>query len=136
MLKAVKNANTYTPNDIPNSHKIFGYTCEKCKQDYVEVCLMSARTKNPKCECGQLLESLILGIPDFSVHGNITTLGQLAEHNTKKMGKYKVSELDEKNKKEVDEGMRMYEKPTKELTHKLSKATPQQKEKYINEGKI
>lgn len=116
---------------------IRGFECTACKKTFGTITKKTAKLKKYKCPyCESALESLIMDGIYGIVEYECTTVGQQAERNTKKMGKYLVSELDAKNKKEVDNGMRMYEKPSKELVRKLPKMTTRQKERYIQEGKL
>lgn len=137
MLKAVRNANEYKHPNQKGWQVIRGYECTECRKDYVEVTKATAPIAKHNCpKCNTPLEGLIMGNIYGIVEHDPTTVGQLAERNTKKMGKYLVSEKDAQNKKEVDNGMRMYEKPSKELMKKLPKMNNRQKQRYIREGKL
>lgn len=109
----------------------YEYICENCQfvlSETVSMADFKKRTKCPKCKKIKL-------IYQYSVHSRVLgqTLGSLAELNTKKMGKYKLEELD---RQDIVAGR----KPTKEQKafkdkiRKLNKMTPLQKEKYIYTG--
>ena len=69
------------------------------------------------------------------VKGEITTLGQLAEKNTTKMGR---SELEDKRAQQAKGNLkqeRWQDKTGKATPKEIKKITSQQKNKYIREGK-
>lgn len=89
-------------------------------------------------QCGNKMESVINGGLGGFVE-NITTVGQLGEHNWKKLGKCRQEEMREKNKasraaaaKEagIDESLN-YKK-----MRKLSGLTMEQKRRYVQTGKL
>lgn len=112
---------------------IYDYECTNCKTHLYDV-EQSVKDK-PLKKCSlckkNTLERVILSAP-FVKCTNITTVGQLAEKNTKKIGKYKLSEAaaiaEEKSPKSI------YGAATKAESRKLSKMTAKQKAKYIMEG--
>lgn len=82
--------------------------------------------------CGKdTLETVMYGGIHASVDPGCTTLGHLAEKNSKKMGKYQLSEIAEKNPK--PDGTVHY--TNKETRKKISKMNKKQIERYIIEGK-
>lgn len=112
---------------------IYDYECSSCGNCQYNVSQSIKDKPLKKCSsCNKSkLERVILSAP-FVKCTNITTIGQLAEHNTKKIGKYKLSEAtgmaDEKAPKSI------YGAATKIESRKISKMTTKQKSKYIMEG--
>lgn len=85
---------------------IYDYECSYCgnKQYGVEQSVKDKPIK--KCsKCNKLtLERVILSPPMVKCT-NITTVGQLAEKNAKKIGKYALSERSEKNKNKIEKNI-------------------------------
>lgn len=112
---------------------IYDYECSNCGNHQYNVS-QSVKDKPIKkcsvCKKSKLVR-VILSAP-FVKCTNITTIGQLAEQNTKKIGKYKLSEAaaiaDEKAPKNI------YGAATKIESRKISKMSTKQKSKYIMEG--
>ena len=109
---------------------IYEYECQACFHRFeIEQKVKDKPKKRcPSCNKNKL-ERLISQTLGF-VHGDINTIGQLSDKNAKRMGKYKLSEIEAK--KNESEG------PTKkrrELHKKINKMTPLQKKKFIYEGK-
>lgn len=108
------------------------YICDndKCNHSFdVSQAYNDDRLKKcPKCKGHSLYQDLT-GM-HVSVIREATTIGQLAEKNTKKMGRY---ELEHKMEKDgLNEQAKNREKRKK--LNKLSVMTKEQKVKYINEG--
>ncbi|MFI5404954.1 MAG: FmdB family zinc ribbon protein [Nitrososphaerales archaeon] len=105
------------------------YECEKCGRfDHSQS--ISSPTLETCPTCNSPCERLISGGIHASVKQEITTIGQLSERNTKKMGKGKLEELSPPKKEEVSPtGL------TKDTYKKLSKMTPERKTRWILEGK-
>lgn len=99
----------------------YDYLCEKCGEFEVEHTIHEKLVMCPECE-GEV-ERLISAPAHVYVDPGITTVGKLAEVNTKKLGRYGKPE-----QKKSD--------PHKERQKKISKMTPAQKEKYIHHGEI
>lgn len=116
------------------------YNCENCQTSF-EVKQSLKDDPLTKCEsCGK--ESLYKSIQSCFIVGEPVTVGQLAERNTKKMGKYHLEKL---RKDHAESGQAAADQAyadvgkkriNNELAKKLAKATPEQKKKYIHEGKI
>lgn len=111
---------------------IYTYKCYDCEHSFdVEQSVKSERKiKCPNCK-HLSLERLIYP-PIISVRGGVNTIGQLAESNSKKMGKYKISEIEEKNntpeKKEAKE--------KQEKLSKISKMNKEQTRRYVENGEL
>lgn len=109
---------------------IYEYECQSCSYNFEIEQKVKDKPKKKCPHCKKMkLERLISRTLGF-VHGDINTIGQLAETNSKKMGKYKLSEI--QAKKDEKEGP---VKKRKELHKKINKMTPLQKRKFIYEGK-
>lgn len=110
----------------------YHYRCE-CGHEF-EV-LQSIKDKPikkcPSCKKNKT-ERVIHGGSDVFIDQGVTTIGRQAEENSRKMGKYKLSELAELNKKDEKEGFTF---TTKEQRKKLAKKTPEQVKRYILDGK-
>ena len=68
--------------------------------------------------------------PTLAIKGQPTTVGQLAEANTKKMGHYERQEKENRDNKEL----RKAKRETRKSQRSINKMTPDQKKKYIIEG--
>jgi len=115
-------------DDLRYFEVVQGYECESCGDVFSEVRKRSSDFRHTICPSCQK-ETLIPLVGDVSfMMNNVTTLGKQAEINSKKMGSYKRSELEEqqkpaKQKKEAADKMR-----------RLSNMTPEQKKRYILNG--
>lgn len=111
----------------------YDYECSNCnsRQYGVEQSVKDKPLKRCTLCKKNTLERVILSAP-FVKCTNITTVGQQAEKNTKKIGKYKLSEAaaiaDEKAPKSI------YGAATKQESRKIAKMTAKQKAKYIMDG--
>ena len=76
------------------------------------------------------LERLISGGLQPFVRGEATTLGQLAEQNTKKMGRYELQEKRAKNKEDTDAGLKRHQEEIK----LIGKMNETQKARYVDNG--
>ena len=88
----------------------------------------------PECK-GTELQQVFDNPPLVFVKGEITTLGQLAEKNTTKMGR---SELEDKRAQHAKGNLkqeRWQDKAGNATPKEIQKMTSQQKNKYIREGK-
>ena len=136
---------------------IYQYECSQCgwqeevshsiKQEFLTECT----------SCHSNTFSVIITDAPLAFVKEITTVGQFAENNTKKLGKYKIQEIEEskevakevKNQnfaekidKMVDQGklprgtrVRKYERQKKDdKLEKLMKMTPEKTKKYIETG--
>lgn len=106
------------------------YICDNCDHQFNVTQKFEDKTlkKCPQCKKLKLYQDLT-GMYAFVVK-EPTTIGQLADRNTKKMGKY---ELENKMKEDgIPEAIRAREKRQK--INKLSKMNEKQKAKYIMEG--
>lgn len=84
----------------------YTYECQECEFQFTVEQKMTARTLRKCPECGKVaLERVILSAPYAFVRQDPTTVGQLAERNTKKMGREAV-EMTERNRAARDDEVR------------------------------
>lgn len=109
---------------------LYHYRCD-CGVDFeiVESIKSDPQTLCPECHQETLYRVIHGGIGAF-VDPGITTIGKLGEVNSKKMGKYKVEEL-ERDRPKKDTKVAYTDK---EKRQQINKMTPKQKLKYIYEG--
>lgn len=144
--------------DLPYYKCVRGYVCEECGDKFAEIGKRTGykfKKKCPSCNAYSL-DSLILGNVTAFVE-NVTTVGQLAERDNKKNGKYYVEDkcrAIKKQKKMAQEEMarRMgrdidklnmgtgkrktwYNPSGDDLSH-LGDLSPEGKKKYIKTGKV
>ena len=107
----------------------YDYECQRC--GIFEHCQAMGSDALAQCPvCSGLVERLISGGIHASVRQEATTLGQLAEKNSKALGKSKMEELHPPKKEEVSAtGL------TRETFRKISKMSPERKKRYILEGR-
>lgn len=111
---------------------VYHYKCSNCPEDFETFHSIKEPLRKvcPSCK-NQSLTVVLDGPPDIISKGEIKTIGQLAEANSKKMGKELLQ------KKMDQDGMtdkiNLYEK--KKEMRKLANLTPEQKTKYIETGK-
>lgn len=132
------------------------FKCDKCDHGFeffAKVMGQELPKQCPKCKCRKDFHQ-VLGCPVISIRGNLNTLGQLAEHNAKKMGKEQVQiKVDEaeartKDKKpftgKIPDGARPKERLNEETPFwrdegtkplKVGKMSKKALEKYVMEGK-
>lgn len=123
-----------------NTHgwSTFEYECTNCEKEFQfqEKVVAKRRVRCPSCK-KHTLEGIISVAPLAFVEHEPSTVGHLAERNTKKMGKY---ELQDKRRTD-NEGFNRAKKRKKEPWYgtldssKVAELTPEQKQKYIMEGK-
>lgn len=115
--------------DISYWQTIRKYFCESCSSKFVEINKKIEGSYSGPCpECNNELSIIIDGVPSFSID-DIKTIGQQADRNLNR-SRYKRSEIEEANKP------REKRKEEAAKIAKLANATPEQKNRYINEGKI
>jgi putative FmdB family regulatory protein len=106
----------------------YDYECEKCGE-FEEFAKIADRNTIMCPECS--VQATLL-ISATSVKGDPTTIGALADKNTKKMGRYEIEA------RRMKEGVTQKEENKKEYqkVRQLAKLNPKQKERYIMEGKL
>lgn len=145
--------------DLPYYKCVRGYVCEECGDKFAEIGKRNGYKFKKKCpSCKKLtLDTLILGDVIMFVE-NVTTIGQLAERDNKKRGKYGVEDeirnMKEQRKAAQEEVLRQqgvdmdkvdiggndknktwYNPSGKDLSH-LADLSPEGTQKYIETGKI
>lgn len=111
----------------------YDYACSVCGflWENVEQSINDAKKRQcPRCKKNGL-ERLISGGAHAFCRGEIKTLGQLAEKNTREMGKEQQQMKTEKNNEIMTANGFGKKDP---INQKLSKMTPEQKRKWIIDG--
>lgn len=124
----------------------YNYLCNKCNEKFEIIRSIKDNRQILCTKCNSKSVEIIIdgGLPPI-IKGEPTTLGQLAEKNSKKMGKYKVEEKTRQHKeakraasKRIMEEKGIQERNTpiygKVDHNKLNRMTKEQKEKYILKG--
>jgi len=108
----------------------YDYSCSSCEHIFeAKHGFNEDAPPCPKCGNGELKQ--IFDTPPICfVKGEATTVGQQAERNTQKMGRYEL----EDRRKEDDMGKHSKHREIRAKRHKLNKMTPEQKTKWIMEG--
>jgi len=109
----------------------YDYKCSNCGHSLNDIHQSIHDKPLKKCKnCGKhKLERQIFPV-DVFIRGEATTIGQQGEKNLKKLGKYKVSELKEKNKpKKKKEAW--WGEPTRKESSKLNELSSKDKQDYI-----
>jgi len=110
----------------------YDYSCTTCGflwEDVSQGIDEKPKKKCPRCSKMTLNRIIFGGLPGF-VKGEPTTLGQLADRNSKKLGKYGVSEKEAIKNEQVDKGLKQYKQELKDI----GKMTKQQKQRFIDNG--
>jgi putative FmdB family regulatory protein len=111
----------------------YDFECEPCAY-YTEI-FQNINDSNihqcPICE-QQTLKKVFISPPMGFVRGEATTIGQLADRNTQKMGKIELEE--KKLRDKINTGITQEQKQRREMHQKIASMTPEQKVKYIQTG--
>ena len=109
----------------------YPYRCLACQHTFSDIIPMKEYKTRRKCpESKKYKLERVLGNVTGFVKGEATTLGQLAEQNTKKMGNYELEKKQRNDSKEL----RKAKKEARKSQREINKMTPEQKKKYILEG--
>lgn len=110
---------------------VYHYNCECGYDDEVFHSIHEdIRTLCP--ECGLHSMKVVIDTIPYGTVKEIKTLGQLADHNAKKMGK----ELVQKKMEEDGTAKKIEQKEKLATINKLAKLSPEKKVKYIETGKL
>lgn len=110
---------------------VYEYRCSLCEAEY-EVIEEIKKKPHKKCKkCGKYKAERLISLTSGFVRREPTTVAQLAERNTKKMGKYKRESLE--HQKDPD-GLLKAAKERKAERRKINKMTDAQKRDYIERG--
>ena len=110
---------------------VYEYKCEACEYFFSEelsIKKYKRKIKCPSCSKNKLMR--IISPPTLVIGGHHTTLGQLAEANTKRMGHYELEDKQRQDSKEL----RKAKKEARKSQRAINKMTKEQKKKYILEG--
>ena len=107
----------------------YDYECADCKHQE-EIFQKFAEKELDICpSCNKSsFRRVILEAPLAFIKGDPTSVGQLADRNTKKMGKY------ERQSKEKQHNMKQQLSEKQKLNKKINSMTAAQKRKWIQEG--
>lgn len=110
----------------------YDYLCSNCDTRIEDVFQNIRDAAIIVCpECGHdSLERLICA-PSIFVRGEATTIGQLSERNSKKLGKYEVQERTLKDKDSKKDAIK---EAKRELNSKINKMSNSEKIRYIENG--
>lgn len=110
---------------------LYDFECEECIF-YTEIRQSMDDPSVHKCPlCGkETLKKVIINPPAIITRGGPTTVGQLADRNTKKMGRYEKEDKDMKYG--INQDKQKIEK--RNLHRKINSMTPEQKLRWIKEG--
>lgn len=115
---------------------VYEYQCNNCDCNF-EIDQGIREKPKKKCpKCSKMKLERLLFPSTISIRGNINTLGQQAEANTKKLGRYAFDRL---NKDKILSGELEAEKNKKamqEKFRKINKLTPEGKTKYMMTGEL
>jgi len=112
----------------------YDFECEPCCY-HTEIFMKINEYESVKtCPvCGQeTLRRVILGAPAIFVRGEPSTIGQLADRNTSKMGHYEKQEKE--NEDRGNTRLTPEQKAKREQHQKIVSMTPEQKIKWIENG--
>lgn len=108
---------------------LYDYKCEECgyfMEDVYQSIKDECLTKCPSCNKESLNRVIYGGLGSFMK--DTKTIGQLADKNWHKMGSYKRSEIEEKNKPAIEA------KNKQKLLREINKMSAAQKKKFIITG--
>ena len=110
---------------------IYTYRCYDCDYQFDEN--QSVKDKPlRKCPCCKHLSiERVIYAPMVFCKREATTIGQLADRNSKKLGRQEVLERDAKKK---EQSAKPLAGARKEINRKISKMTEDQKQRYIENG--
>jgi putative FmdB family regulatory protein len=113
----------------------YDYQCNTCGIEFEQ--FHGFKEEPSPCKCGSSDIKIVINQPPIGfVKGEAKTLGQLAEKNTKKMGRY---ELDDRrayqNAEKKEKKKDWWEKSGDASKSDINKMSKSQKAKYIRDGK-
>ena len=115
----------------------YEYQCKKCDHNFEIVKALGDPHKKKCPDCGKYSLYQVISPPTVFVKGEATTLGQLSERNTAKMGKYELGDKRDWQEKGNQLGItkNWIEKSGDATKSEISKMTKKQKANYIAKGK-
>lgn len=114
---------------------LYDYECSQCGHiiiDYFQSIHDEPITLCTKCNNHSLNRVISGGLGSFCKEAK--TIGQLADKNWTKLGKYQRSEIEEKRKKEKEQKTSYFDKLGSASKKEINKMTAEQKKKYIITG--
>tara|TARA_B100000700_G_scaffold195735_1_gene215428 strand:- start:11869 stop:12228 length:360 start_codon:yes stop_codon:yes gene_type:complete len=115
----------------------YDYICKNCGHELKDVLQSIKDDPLTLCEkCGEHSLSRVIFGGRAAFVENISTIGQLADKNTRHMGSYQKSELEAKAKESKPNASEtIYSKHAKATKGEINKMSEQQKQNYILKGK-
>ena len=112
---------------------IYHYKCSNCPEDFETFHSIKEPLRKvcPSCK-KETLGVVLDGPPDIMSKGEIRTIGQLAEANTKAMGKEQL----QKRMEEDGTIQKLKDRERMQEARKIASLSPEKKIKYIETGKI
>lgn len=112
---------------------VYDYLCKNCDAELKDVRQSIKDRPLTACDVCKThgLERVIFP-PQVFVRGEASTIGQLAERNSKKIGKY---EAQERSLKDKDLKKKALGEAKKEMRSKLNSMSESQKQRYIEDGR-
>jgi putative FmdB family regulatory protein len=112
----------------------YDYECSNCGYKLEDVFQSITDKPLKKCKnCNKEKLERVIFAPHVYVRGEATTIGQLAERNSEKMGKLQIQEKTLQDKESKKQAL---SEAKKEINSKINRLTDKQKRRYIEDGKI
>jgi len=115
----------------------YDYICKNCGHELKDVLQSIKDEPLTLCDnCGEHSLSRIIFGGRAAFVENVSTIGQLADKNTRRMGAYQKSEIEAKAKESKPKSTEtIYSKHTTASKGEINKMSEQQKQNYILRGK-
>ena len=112
----------------------YDYECENCGFQLNDVYQSMSDKPLSRCKnCKKNKLKRVIFSPHVFVRGDPTTMGQLAERNSEKMGKSQVQEMTHKDKESKKSAL---SEAKNEMRSKIGSMNESQKRRYIEDGKM
>jgi putative FmdB family regulatory protein len=114
---------------------LYDYECSTCGHkivDHYQSIHDDPISLCEKCQNHSLVRLISGGLGSFLKDAK--TIGQLADKNWSKMGRYKQSEIEDKSKQSKEKDVSFFDKFGSASKKELIKMTPEQQKKYIITG--
>lgn len=115
---------------------LYDYECRNC--GFILEDVLQPMTQKPLKKCNKCMMNSLKRIITGGIHGFVSgsdTIGGLADKNAK-INKSKIAEAEHKKREETPETPKpWYNKYGDATTKEINKMTPQQKTRYIMEGR-
>ena len=115
----------------------YDYICKNCGHELKDVLQSIKDDPLTFCDkCGEHSLSRVIFGGRAAFVENVSTIGQLADKNTRRMGAYQKSEIEAKAKESKPKSTEtIYSKHTTATKNEINKMSEQQKQNYILRGK-